>query len=277
MGGKEVTIFNGPCQSIAVLLPALCCAAVWAQPAPAPGTAPTPSATPAPEWILEENDINLGAPAAPTEQVERLIAQLGHPEYDVREHASQELSDHCPGAFKTLSRTYRESDELEIRLRIETIVRYQYLWHTLLKHNGFLGISYPPNGYTTLPDGSLAIHVSGVTNGSAAKLAGLHKGDFIRSIDGESFSTDPDARNFRDLIQEKGAGGKLMLEIMRGNRTEQLEVTLQARPIRNYVGDLQKPLNNRMQARAIWWDRFFGTRAEPTYRMPSTAVLEIPE
>jgi len=267
------------------MLAAACCASAWAQPAQPLGTEPPPETeippgtkpTPAPTWTLDEDDINLGAPAPPADSIEPLIAELGSPEYATREQTSEELIARCPGAFKAMSRAYRESDNLEIRLRIESIVREQYLWHTLLKHNGFLGISYPPNGYTTLPDGSLAIHVSDVREGTAAARAKLRKRDLIRAIDGEPFSHDPDAEPFRDRVQKKGAGAKIVLDILRGDRAMSIEVTLQARPLKYYENEMKKPLNKCMQARAIWWDKYFAARENPNYRMPSTAVLEIPK
>jgi hypothetical protein len=227
---------------------------------------------------LDERDINLGRPEPEPATVTGLIRELSDPRFDRREAASQALAELCPGAFRLMARAYRENPDYEMRLRIEAIVRERYLWHTLLKHKGFLGVSYPPNRLDKLPDGSSGVRISGVSPGTAAAAAGLRQGDVIRAIDGQAFTGGADDTTFRDLIQAKGAGGKALLEIYRRGRILTVEVTLRARPIPQYIGpDLLEELNSRMQAFALWWGRHFALPAPSPRRTSATAVLDIPE
>jgi hypothetical protein len=225
----------------------------------------------------DEGDVNLGAADADPARVAALITQLGAPEHEKREAASTALAELCPGAFRQLARAYREIDDYETRLRIHEIVRTQYLWHILLKHKGFLGVSYQQNSATQLEDGSFVVPI-GVRPGTAAHDAGLRDRDLIRAIDDHRFADASDTAVFRDLIQEKGAGGKVRLEILRGAEILTFEVTLRARPVEDYEGnELLDELNSRVQAYTLWWSQHFSLPAPRAERTPSTAVLEIPE
>jgi len=249
---------------------------VRAQPAPPPVVVPTPDSAEH-EAALDMDDVNLGERDADSTQVAELIADLGDIQFDRRERASRALMTLCPGAFRQLARAYREIDDYETRLRIQEIVRDRFLWHTLQKHKGFLGVAYPQNGFATLPDGSLAVPLNYVNPNSAADEAGLRAGDHIRAIDGQRF-TDDKSDAFRNLIQNKGAGGKAVLEVVRGRQTLMIEVTLRARPLDQYIGpELLDELNHRMQEYTIWWNQYFSLPAPRTERSPSTTVLELPD
>jgi hypothetical protein len=253
---------------------ALAIGPVTASAQPAPSPSPDDALF---DQAIDDADVNLGVKDADAARVADLVAKLGDPSFEVREQASAKLAELCPGAFRQLARAYREIDDYETRLRIEEIVRDRYLWHTLLKHNGFLGVGYPPNGFEELPDGSIAVPLTLVSPGSAAEEAGLNVGDKVRSIDGASFS-DRNNDAFRKLIQDKGAGAKIALEVVRGRRTLLIEVTLRARPIDQYTQpELLDELNRRMQDYTMWWRQFFGLPSPRTDRTPSTTVLELPE
>ncbi len=251
-----------------LLCAALPCAA-WAQ-------APAEPAAPA---IIDESSIDLGFAEADKAKVAALIKQLGSLEYDEREAATQALSAIGPGAFAALAEAFRATDDYEVRLRIEKIVREQFLWHTLYKHYGFLGIQYVPSPIRRSPGGLLAIRVTGVQPGTAA-VSLLLPGDRIIAVDGRHLPDDASEDDFPTIIQEKGAGGKVTLAVIRGGDIKQVEVTLQARPLRYYADqrnpELMDKLNRQIQAFAIWWNRFFGPSRKPEPRLPSHDLFELP-
>lgn len=229
------------------------------------------------ERVFDESDINLGAADADVGSVGELVAQLGAPEYAVRESATDRLARHCPGAFRQLAEYFRDTDDYETRIRIQQVVREQYLWHTLLKHKGFLGVSYQQSAPAALPDGSAGVMIN-VQPGSAADAGGLRDHDVIVAIDGHGFSTNDAAGAFRTAIQGKGAGSSIRLDLLRNGRPLSLTVSLGARPMRNYdTPELIDELNTRLQAFTLWWSQFFSLPAPRTERTPSTTVLELPE
>ncbi|HRX85234.1 MAG TPA: PDZ domain-containing protein [Phycisphaerae bacterium] len=262
---------------LAATLPVLAGAATASAQAPPVLPPPAPQHARPHAADFDEQDINLGAADADADRVTRLVTQLGSPKYPRREEASAALTELCPGAFRQLAEAYRTTDDFETRIRIQEIVQQQYLWHTLLKHKGFLGVSLPPTTAASLPDGTYAVPV-GVQAGSAADAAGLRDHDLIHAIDGHVF-TKPDASaEFRELIQDKGADSKVKLEVLRGGRVIEIEATLRARPIENYDGpELLDELNSCMQAYTVWWGQYFSLPAPRAERTPSTTVLELPE
>ncbi len=242
-----------------------------------PGVAAEAPDAPAdlPAYQLDADDINLGAPDVAAERVAALIDQLGDPEFEVREQASAELAVLCPYAFRALARAYQQRSDYETLLRIEGIVQEQYLWHTLLKQHGFLGVVYAAD---QLPDGSPAVAITRIAPDTAAEEAGLRAGDLVRGIGGEDFAPGAAADAFRERIQDAGAGGTVTLNIVRAGAELAVEVTLRARPLAEYnAGALVDELNLAMQQFVAWRDRHFGHREQPRRRTPSTAVLEIPE
>ena len=78
--------------------------------------------------------------------------------------------------------------------------------------------------------------VDRVQPGTAAEEAGLRMGDLILAIDGEAVDDQPRAPQFRELIQSKGAGGVIRLDVLRGDERLQLEATLGARRTRRWPG-----------------------------------------
>lgn len=235
--------------------------------------------------IVDPDQLNLGFGDADESVVLDLVRRLGHYDYNEREAATKALTDLGPRAFRTLAKTFAESREYEVRVRIRQIVRDQYLWHTLFKHNGFLGIQFNPVGYLVkdprLPAPVLAIPVTTVVAGLPAERAGLAGGDLIVAVDGVYLTDDAERPDFPELITSRGAGAKLRFTIFRGNRELELEATLVARPVENYTdqqSELGEKLRAQLQAFSLWWSRHFSTEPdEPPDRAPSTVIFNLPD
>ncbi|GJM24409.1 MAG: hypothetical protein DHS20C16_08240 [Phycisphaerae bacterium] len=230
----------------------------------------------------EYNLINLGFENAPDEVIEPLLEQLGSPDFSVRESASKQLAEIGPAAFAKLSRHFGSHHDYEVRLRIQEIVKEQYLWHTLLKHKGFMGVNYTPHTGTPFDPDQAAIIINRVEPGHAAQEAGLRPRDLIVSVNGQS--TNDILDKFAERIQDQGAGGKLKLGVVRAGRSQrpaetlELTLTLKARPIEHYnAGELPDELNARMQAYSIWWGKHFSLPRVSRERLPTSDVLQIPE
>lgn len=252
-----------------VLLPA---ALSWAQ----PGSRQSGSEE------SQYDQLNLGFENAPDEQVEPLLKDLGSPDFETREAASKKIEAIGPAAFTALSRHYYSNRDYEVRLRIQDIVKKQYLWHTLLKRKGFMGVQY--QAYTGRPIASdeTAIIISRVEPGHAAQAAGLRPRDLIVSVDDKPINDV--IEDFAEYIQDQGAGGKLVLGIIRRDQSQQtirrieVTLTLQARPIEHYNSpELLDEINASVQAYSIWWDKHFSLPRIEHDRMPTAEVLQIPD
>ena len=81
------------------------------------------------EQSLSGKEFNVPVDDALAAEIDTLIPQLGVAGYKARDAATQRLVEIGPAAFGRLRRAYRESDEFEVHLRIEEIVREAYLTH----------------------------------------------------------------------------------------------------------------------------------------------------
>ncbi len=227
--------------------------------------------------------LNLGFENAPDQVVDPLLEQLGDPDFETREAAAKALKELGPAAFTRLARHYSDHDDYEVRLRIEDIVKDQYVWHTLLKHKGFMGVRYSHYTGPPLLPGQSGFLIGLAEPGHAAHDAGIRGGDIIVSLDGMSAEELSDLE-FAAYIQKKGAGGTLTVRICvkdpsrHASRTVEKTLTLKARPIDQYVNpELLEELNSRMQSFSLWWDKHFSVPRKQHNRLPTSEVLQIPE
>jgi hypothetical protein len=239
-----------------------------------------------PGAAVDQGDINLGFADADEEVVANLVAQLGAFEYDRREAASAALRKLGPSAFRVMARAYRATNDDEVRSRIADIARSQFLWHTLLKRRGFLGIGYQPANMPTGSEMIAVVQVQRVEPGSAAAEEGLQPGDLVISIDGQPIHDANQDEEFRDVIEQKGAGGQVVLQILRHQRggpplSLRKTVTLRARPLHQYADtrnpELLESLDRQIQAFNIWWNEYFSVPEPKRDRMPSSSIFDLPD
>lgn len=172
--------------------------------------------------------------------VEVLVEQLGAPSYQTRVAARTRLMDIGPRAFMRLWRTRRETDELEVQLQIESIVRESYLNYFVFGRNAFLGISqdrFPATNDTDLriQKGHVGIKIAKIIPGTAAEAAGIKKGDIIAALNGEPVpeatgrGIHPNTR-FGEAIRVHGPGARVELTVLRGRDTLEMSIILGSRP-----------------------------------------------
>ena len=87
----------------------------------------------------EEFRLHVDPPTAA--RIEQLILKLGSPDYKQRVEGTTDLLVIGAPAFAKLREAYDDTDDFEIRSRIEAIVRRAYVDHYVFDRMGFLGIS----------------------------------------------------------------------------------------------------------------------------------------
>lgn len=199
--------------------------------------------------------------------IDSMIAGLGSPEYKEREAATAALLETGPRAFAKLRTAYDQSDELEVRSRIETIVRTAYLNYHVYGRNGFLGISQRRVPRTReddprIPDGHFGIQVQNVIENTAAQSVGFAAGDVIIALNGEPLMTTTGTSAtaaFGESIRLHGPGVGITLTVLRGPRQFDVEVILGDRPRRYYSGQgkVTQMLHQFRRQFEIWWVKHF--------------------
>lgn len=90
---------------------------------------------------LTEEVFHLPVGDALQQEIDDLVTKLGSPNHGAREVSSERLVEIGLQTFGRLRRAYHDADDLEVRLRVEGIVRQAFLNHHVYDRNGFLGIT----------------------------------------------------------------------------------------------------------------------------------------
>lgn len=207
--------------------------------------------------------------------VDEAMAALGSPRFEDRHRATRRLIDFGAPAFAKLRAKYAETDDLEIRSRIETIVQAAYLDYHVYSNFGFLGIrnsnfSPGPDDFPQIPVGHSGIAIESVTVNSGAAHAGLMAQDVIIALDGAPI---PGAgrkafENFSAWIRERRPGATVSLTVMRDKEQLELQATLtRPPPDRETAGGVGVNKLEEMTKAAkanfkVWWVRYF--RSNPS-------------
>lgn len=200
-------------------------------------------------------------------EIQVFAADLGSPEYVKREDATRRLTEIGVATFATLRSLFRQTDELEVRLRIESIVKSAYLDHHIFDTNAFLGIAQASVPVMHGDDerialGRVGIKVQRVIEGTAAERVKLQKGDVIIALDGETIKAGG-ARviaEFGESIRVRGPGTLMAMTLLRGSEQLELEVILGRRPIEYYnraQANVHLQLDRARQEFRVWWRTHF--------------------
>lgn len=236
---------------------------VWSQ---EPGKAAPSSQDEKIDEVLKDG-FNLPVSDELAAQIDVTIPQLGSPIYQEREDATKQLVVIGAPAFVRLRTAYRETDELEARLRIEEIVHQAYLDYHVFDRNAFLGISQEriPRTHDDDPrirEDCFGVRVGRVIEKTAAQRTGIKKGDVIIALDGQPLEATSTHANtaFGESIRVRGPGVQVTFTILRGTRQFDMDVTLGRRPKRFYnrgQGIVMEMLAQADQNFAIWWTKNF--------------------
>jgi hypothetical protein len=202
-----------------------------------------------------------GTPPELAARVDRLITELGDPDYAVRRAAQEELKALPIEAGRRLLAHYRRTDDAEVRMRIELYAEHFFREHVLPKHlpppPGFLGVQLQPG---VGPTGRAAARIARVLPGTAADQAGLRANDLIVGFRGRPLPADDPVRTLIEGIRELRAGEAAQFTIQRGEAVFEPRITLGRRG-----PDLQEPEQReqleqfRAALRERWWREAFLT------------------
>ena len=177
-------------------------------------------------------------------------------------------------ALAKLREAYLATDDLEIRLRIETAVEETYLTYHVYGRNGFLGIGQGLIVTSTddprLAPGHVGITVRSVIADTGAHRAGLRQFDIVIALDNEPIpakgSEREIARDFGESIRLRGPGTAVKLTILRDESVLEVEAVLGRRGKDHYwridpvTQEPDAPTRMLIRARQQfrpWWIKHF--------------------
>ncbi len=213
----------------------------------------------APSTTVSDAEFHLANPPELTADIKHAISDLGHPDFGKRKQATRRLLQIGVRAFAQLRDAYHTADDLEVRLRIESIVYQSYLDEHLSAKNGFLGVRIAsvfadlPRGL--IPPEGVGISIELVVANSAADRAGLKRGDVAIKLDGEPIKGGQTA--FRDAIRFRRRGETLRITVLRGRKVYEFEVILGGRPVDTFTGDLAPERAAVERQFRPWWVKHF--------------------
>ncbi len=214
-------------------------------------------------------------------RVQKSIRELGGPDYALREAAHRALRNLTDDDLTLLGKYYRETDDFEVRLRIEEICVQAFFIRNLPDVSAFLGISAEPVSAATnsrVEQGMTGFKVNHVVQGSSADVIGMQPGDCIIAIDGESFMEGVDFTLLSYRLRSRRAGVLTRLDFYRGYELKSVRFPIGA-DTRNSASQQFRPVGSpdegieayqrAIKSFPIWWRTHF----EPQGRRDPSAML----
>jgi len=166
-----------------------------------------------------------------TAAVQRLIGELGHEKFAVRQAAQAQLLAIGEKNHQTVLdqcvRAYVGNRDPEVELRLHEVMTTLVEKHILRQPRGFLGIHFKPS--TTRGAAGHPVptfELSDVTAGGPAQKAGLQAGDHLLKVGMLEASQLGAVEGLANLIQSRKPGDKLKVLFKRGDATQALEIQL---------------------------------------------------
>jgi len=221
---------------------------------------------------VTDEEFRLPLDAETRERIDALAARLGSPVYDDREKAAAELIEIGVRAFGPLREAYHSCQDLDTRLRIESIVFQAFVEHQVYQQVAFLGIRPKPGLVSSDTDkrvrpGRLGIELNQIEPDSAAARADLKPNDIILALNGEPIGskTLPGFEAFAEAIRSSGAGTTVTLEVVRTRHVFQVQATLG--PVPKGSERSMLPVRDRylqtLRDFEVWWHEYFRHAGRP--------------
>lgn len=158
------------------------------------------------------------------EQLDRLLQELTHPRFAVREEATRQLATLDPRYLPALAQRYRTDVGYEMKRRVRFAVESIFYRSQVTGREGFLGIRIARELDQSVADPQTGVRTRGVVviealEGLPAGRAGLRPDDVILSMDGRRLPDDPTSRSFQEAIASRPPGCTVQLRVLRPGKT----------------------------------------------------------
>lgn len=240
-----------------------------------PGRAQSDSQAPSSsgEAEVSQEEFRIAADEKTAAEIAALIPKLDAPGWLDRQSATDRLKEIGAPAFPTLRETYLGTDELEVRLRVEEIIRGAYMDHHVFSRHPFLGVQLGmvdtrPGKGVVPPATTPAVQIKKVFENSAAERAGLKENDVLIAQDGMPLrGTGGDlVTSFSQGIARRTPGSRLAVTLLRESGPEEIEIILGRLPPETaqagrFVG-LPEKIERAKERFDPWWDQHFRKPSE---------------
>jgi predicted metalloprotease with PDZ domain len=190
------------------------------------------------------------------EEIQTCVTRLGAETFKDREAAQKKLKswgDTFPRhMIATLSEHFKTASDLEVKLRLEELLRPLAMEYIFDIPPGFLGVNL---GSTTLENGEEVIAIQSVQPGHAAAAAGLLPEDMIVSVDGRSIQELGGQQGFIEQIASLAPGIRTELLIQRAGKRFLQVVEIGPRPADNSRAERHQAAQRAVNA---WMNQLAG-------------------
>ena len=208
-------------------------------------------------------------------EIDSLIRSLGAPASTERDAAVTRLVEIGVPTFARLRGAYHQTDDLEVKLRIESVVLNAFFDYHVYDAHAFLGVSLRPfvptnDNRLPIPDGVTGLLIAQVIKDTSAERFGLQQNDVIVGCDGESLTgrgQEAQERFSRGIASRK-PGSPMHLTIVRAESTFDVTITLGRAPRDVAVRGRAQAINEAMEKAEErfypWWRKHFGEQDSNT-------------
>lgn len=190
------------------------------------------------------------------------LGRLADDEFKVREAAQQEVliwARKNPQKSPSLLLGYlRKTSDPEVQFLcaevLKSLARDEYATHG----KGFIGIQMRDEMVIMPEDDKqrAAIRITFILPGLAADKAGLKVGELLVGINGKGWPS-PATTAMREQVQDMKPATKIILQVIRNNKVEDVEVTLVKRPLAADNPMLERMPGRAAQAEQRQWEEYF--------------------
>jgi len=182
------------------------------------------------------------------QQLQQLLAELGHPRFAVREAATKRLSKLDSRHLPALVERYRSSGSYEMKRRIRCIIESMFYLDQIRGREGFLGIEILQQVLPGLTDpvtgqATQGVVVRAVKQGLAGARAGMQDHDIVVSFDRRPIPGDPTPAGFVKMVSLHPPRSSVELCVLRPAKVPgTVTLTIKGNPAEALEGARLEPL-----------------------------------
>ena len=191
------------------------------------------------------------------EQIDKLVQDLGHPRFNVRESATEQLCRLSQNHLPDLVARYRAETHFETKRRIRYVIEYIFHRDQIIGRDGFIGIQVFPRVIGELTDPTTGattrgVVIQGVKPGFAAEQAGLKDGDVIIAFKDQPIPEDPTTASFIEMVASNRPGTLIPLRVLRAGEQRTTTIKVAANPMQTFEGARFDFLTPDVSSPGLW-------------------------